>query len=101
MAAVDVDVVHEDAVLSLFIIPLDKENMHLAVINLDRESATASSVNIIDEDFAQSMAKSLAALKLLALKEMIHCVIIVSSKNNSFIAGADIKYELRMKDEQK
>ena len=101
MADTEVVVVHEDAVLRIFIVPLDEEGIQLAVINLDRESDTASSVNIIDEEFALSLARTVFVLAMLAQEGSIDCVVLCSSKENSFIAGADIKYEIKMNDASK
>ena len=101
MVDTEVVVLHEDAVLRVFIVPLDEEGIQLAVINLDRESDTASSVNIIDEEFALSLARTVVVLTLLAREGSIDCVVICSSKENSFVAGADIKYEIKLKDASK
>ena len=99
MATVDVDVLHTDAFLSVFVLPVKEAYIRIAVIVLDRKGS--SSVNIIDEDLALSFARAISALKLLAQKAYVDCVVICSAKQGNFLAGADIKLELRLTNYEK
>ena len=99
MATVDVTVLHRDAFLSVFVVPLEEASVRIAVVVLERTES--ASINIIDEGLALSLARSTFALRLLAQKACIDCVVICSAKQGNFLAGADIKFELRMTDYEK
>lgn len=96
MATVDATVLHRDAFLSVFVLPLEEASGRIAVVVLERKGSV--SLNIIDEGLALSLARSTFALSLLAQKAYVDCVVICSAKQGNFLAGADIKFELRMKD---
>lgn len=91
------DILHKDDLLSVFVLPV--EAIRIAVIMLDRKGS--SSVNIIDESLALSFARAITALRLLAEKGYVDCVVICSAKQGNFLAGADIKFELRLKEYEK
>ena len=99
MAAVDVAILHTDAFLSVFVLPVEGTSIRIAAIMLDRKGS--SSVNIIDEGLALSFARATTALRLLSQKAYIDCVVICSAKQGNFLAGADIKFELRLTDYEK
>ena len=92
--ATEVEVLHRDDVLSVFVLPVEAASIRIAVIMLDRKGST--SVNIIDEGLALSFARAITALRLLAEKGYVDCVVICSAKQGNFLAGADIKFELRL-----
>ena len=97
MATAEMDLLHEDDLLSVFVLPV--EAIRIAVILLDRKGS--SSVNIIDESFALSFARAITALRILAEKGFVDCVVICSAKHGNFLAGADIKFELRLTEYEK
>ena len=87
---------YSDAVLSVFVTTLDTEDIRIAVVVLDRRTE-AVDLNIIDVQFAHSIAKSVTALRLLADKGEIDFVVFCSAKT-VFLAGADVKHEIHLTD---
>lgn len=99
MAAAEMDVLHTDDFLSVFVLPVQEVSIRIAVIMLDRKGS--SSLNIIDEGLALSFARAVAALRLLVEKGHVDCIVICSAKQGNFLAGADIKFELRLTEYEK
>lgn len=66
--------------INIFVICLDKPN---------------SEVNIIDKEFALSLARALYHAKDKAESGELNLVVVCSAKQGSFLAGADIDHELK------
>lgn len=66
--------------------------INIFVICLDKPG---SEVNVIDKEFALSLARVLYHAKDKAESGELNLVVICSAKQGSFLAGADIEHELK------
>ena len=73
-------------------LPISKGTVRVFVICLNTPD---SSQNVIDHTFALEFGKAVLQLKELTANNEIDMVVICSGKENTFIAGADIKVELK------
>ena len=73
-------------------LPISKGTVRVFVICVNTPD---SSQNVIDRNFALGFGKAVLQLKELAANNEIDMVVICSGKENTFIAGADIKVELK------
>lgn len=73
-------------------LPISKGTVRVFVICLNTPD---SSQNVINRNFALEFGKAVLQLKKLTANNEIDMVVICSGKENTFIAGADIKVELK------
>jgi len=76
------------------VVDLPNVGCRLMVICMDHQ--TSSAVNIIDEGMGLSLARAVLTAEWYVRNEIINAVVLCSGKQQTFLAGADILYELKL-----
>jgi len=79
--------------VSTELVDLPGMGCRLMIICLDHQS---SAVNIIEEGMGLSLARAVLTAEWYVQNELINAVVLCSGKQHSFLAGADIHYELKL-----
>ena len=80
--------------VSTELVDLPGMGCRLMIICMDHQSSSA--VNIIEEGMGLSLAKAVLIAEWYVKNELISAVVLCSGKQHSFLAGADIHYELKL-----
>ena len=76
------------------LVELPEADSRLMVICMDH--VTSLAVNIIDEEMGLALARALLEAEWYIENKLINGLVLCSGKHRSFLAGADILFELKM-----
>jgi len=80
--------------VSTELVDLPGVGCRLMIICMDHQ--TSLGVNIIEEGMGLSLARTVLMAEWYVQNELINAVVLCSGKQHSFLAGADILYELKL-----